>query len=403
MGTMNEHELSLLADLLPDAVVVIDETATVCWGNKAAERMMGRSLDDWIGSNGLELLHPDDVGLAMLSITSIQGKEVGAPIEMRIATRTGWVLVELVGTPLGEGRVLMTMRDVTQRRRWELAGDETAKFRSLVQNSSTVMMLVSASGVVTSISGAITRQLAQDPEIVCGRHLACLVDDDDHEALSVALHQARTSTATHPTMLEVLLLDASGGRIPYELTFVSLLDDPTVGGLVVTGHDITRLRAAQADLEQLATYDNLTGLLNRRVFDGVVDREWLLTQNDGVDSYVIVADLDGFKQLNDEYGHAAGDDALREFGVILRSLSRETDVVARLGGDEFGVVQIRCGGEFSALGFEAAVHDEMALRTWPGGLKITASVGHQSLKQASSALDAVGRADHAMFDNKRSR
>ncbi|MGQ0434266.1 MAG: GGDEF domain-containing protein, partial [Microthrixaceae bacterium] len=169
------------------------------------------------------------------------------------------------------------------------------------------------------------------------------------------------------------------------------------------GHDITRLRAAQADLEQLASYDNLTGLFNRRVFDAVLEREWSLTQSDGIDSYLLVADLDGFKRLNDEHGHAAGDAALREFGLILRNLARETDLVARLGGDEFAVLQVRCGGEFASLGFEAVLNEEMARRTWPGGLEISASVGHQSLKHALSASDALQLADLSMLENKRER
>ncbi|MGQ0432431.1 MAG: PAS domain-containing protein, partial [Microthrixaceae bacterium] len=260
---MSDQELAALAELLPDAVVVIDDTAAVCWGNQAAERLMGRPLATWLGSNGLDLLHPDDLGLAMVSLESVQAKEVGTPIELRIATSTGWLLVELVGAPLPDGRLLMTMRDVTQRRRWEVAGNQTALFQSLVQNAPTITMLLDAHGVVQSVSGAITRHLGHDQEVVSGRSLSHIVDDDDHAALAIALHDARTSTASNPTNVEVLLWHTNGTRIPFELTFVSLLDDPTVGGFVVTGHDITRLRAAQADLEQLASYDNLTGLFNR--------------------------------------------------------------------------------------------------------------------------------------------
>lgn len=400
---MNDHDLATLVDQFPDAVVVVDEAAQVCWGNQAAERLMGRPLSDWIDTNGLELLHPDDVGMAMLSMTSVQDKQVGTPIELRIKTRTGWLLVELVGAPLDDGRLLMTMRDMTQRRRWEIAGDQTARFRSLVQNSSTVTMLLDPRGIVQSVSGAITRQLGQDPETVCGHPLADIVDEDDHEALAVALHEARTSTSTDPTVVEVLLCRPGQPPLPFELTFVSLLDDPTVEGLVVTGHDISRLRAALEDLEQLASYDNLTGVFNRRVFDSVLEREWKLTQGDGVDSYLLVADLDGFKRLNDEHGHEAGDDALREFALILRNLARETDLVARLGGDEFAVLQVRCGGEFAALGFTEVLNEEMARRTWPGGLLITASIGHQSLRGADSATAALRRADLSMLENKRER
>ena len=402
-STMNDHDLALLADLLPDAVVVVDEQATVCWANQTAERLMGVPTTEWIGRSGLDLLHPDDVELALLSMSSVQDKEVGTPIELRILTAAGWTLVELVGAPLGNGLVLMTMRDLTQRRRWEVAGNDVARFRSLVHNAASITMLLKADGLVESVSGAITRQLGLDQEWVCGHPLSRITDPEDHAALQIALHNAVDSTATDPTVVEVLLLHADGSRIPFELTFVSLLDDPTVEGYVVTGHDISRLRAAREALEQLATYDSLTGLFNRRVFDAVVEREWTLTQGDGIDSYVLVADLDGFKQLNDEHGHAAGDEALREFGLILRNLSRETDLVARLGGDEFGVLQVRSGGEYAALGFEARLREELARRTWPGGITLRVTIGHQSLRRSSSPSDAVERADLSMLNAKKSR
>lgn len=400
---MNDHDLALLADLLPDAVVVVDEQATVRWANQTAERLMGVPKDEWIGRSGLDLLHPDDVELALLSMGSVQGKAVGTPIELRIATAEGWTLVELVGAPLGNGLVLMTMRDLTQRRRWEVAGNDVERFRSLIQNAASITMLIGADGLVQSVSGAVTRQLGLDQESVCGQPLARITDSDDRSALQVALHAAVDSTATAPKIVEVRFVHADGTRIPFELTFVSLLDDPTVEGFVVTGHDISRLRAAQEALEQLATYDTLTGLFNRRVFDAVVEREWTLTQGDGVDSYVLVADLDGFKKLNDDHGHAAGDAALREFGLILRNLSRETDLVARLGGDEFGVLQVRSGGEYAALGLEARLREELARRTWPGGITLSVTIGHQSLRHSSSPTDAVERADMSMLKEKRSR
>ncbi len=402
-STMNDHDLALLADQLPDAVVVVDEHAIVLWANQTAERLMGVPRSEWIGSSGLALLHPDDAELALLSLGSVQDKQVGTPIELRISTTQGWTLVELVGAPLNDGLILMTMRDLTQRRRWEVASDDTARFRSLVHNAASVTMLIDPDGTVTSVSAAITRQLGLDQEVVCGRPLASIIETDDRSTLAIALHAAANSTATAPVTVEVRLVPAEGEPIPFELTFVSLLDDPTVEGLVVTGHDISRLRAAQDALEQLATYDTLTGLFNRRVFNAVMEREWTLTQGDGVDSYVVIADLDGFKQLNDDHGHAAGDEALREFGLILRNLARETDLVARIGGDEFAVLQVRCGGELAALGLEDRIHEEMAQRTWPGGTKLGVTLGHQSLRQAISGNDAVERADLAMLKTKRPR
>ena len=396
-------EIAAIAAALPDAVVVIDAQATIRWANTAAERLMGSSLEAWIGTSGLGLVHPDDVGLAALSLGSVQDKQVGTPIELRITAATGWTLVELVGAPLGDGDIVLCMRDVTQRRRWEVAGDDTARFRSLVQNGAGLTMLLAADGTVQSASGAITRLLGLDPELVCGHPLSAIIEPDDHPALALAMATATGRVDGGPATFEVRLLSARGEGVPFELNIVSLLDDPTVEGLVVSGHDITRLRAAQDALEQLASYDPLTGLANRRTFDAALQREWTLTSRDGIDSVVVVADLDGFKQVNDQYGHAAGDEALRQFGHTLRHVTRETDVVARIGGDEFAVVLIRCGGEAAAIGLEARLREELASRAWPGGRILGVSVGHHSLRKSRSPGDALHLADLAMLDDKRQR
>ena len=392
-----------LFDQLPDPTVLIDSRGIVSGGNRAASRLMGRAADDFIGSSGFELVHPDDVQLAALCLASVEGKEVGTPIELRIATADGWRLVELIGAPLDDGQIVLSMRDLTERRRWEVAGGEVARFRSLVQHGTSLTMLLDADGVVTSVSGAISRQLGHDPELVCDRPLSRIVHPDDRFFVRSAIIAAAESTAgAAPTCVEARL-SGDRGYVPFELTIVSLLDDPTVGGLVVSGHDISRLRAAQEALAELAHFDALTGLPNRRAFDTALEDQWSLTARDGIDSFVVVADLDGFKQLNDRHGHATGDEALRQVGQALRSSVRGTDFVARLGGDEFGIILIRCGGEPAAVGFGGAFREriEEACGALPSA--ITVSVGHASLRSSQSARAALHAADLAMYDAKRRR
>ncbi len=99
-----------LAAALPDPLVVVDEGANVVWGNRAAERMFDRRLEDSVGFPALELVHPDDVGLALVCMESIQGRASGSPIELRVRTPGGWRLVELVGASLGD-RVALELLD----------------------------------------------------------------------------------------------------------------------------------------------------------------------------------------------------------------------------------------------------------------------------------------------------
>lgn len=405
--TQGEAQPAAAADLfdqLPDAVVVIDGAATVVRGNRAAARIVGRPATEFVGSSALDLVHPDDLALAALSLSSVEGKEVGTPIELRITTDGGWRLVELVGAPMDDGHIALSMRDLTERRRWEVAGGEVARFRSLVHHATALTMLLDADGVVTSVSGAITRQLGHDPELVCDQPLIRIVHPDDRILVRGAIVAATSAVpGDPPTPVEARLVGRGSSYVPFELSIVSLLDDPTVRGLVVSGHDISRLRAAQEALAELAHFDALTGLPNRRAFDAALEDQWTLTSRDGIDSFVVVADLDGFKQLNDTHGHATGDETLRQVGRALRRTVRTTDFVARLGGDEFGIILIRCGGEAAAVGFAAEVRDRIAQACRPLPSIVDVSVGHASLRAAESAADALHAADLSMYAAKRLR
>jgi diguanylate cyclase (GGDEF)-like protein len=166
--------------------------------------------------------------------------------------------------------------------------------------------------------------------------------------------------------------------------------------------ELQRLRTERAELIDLASHDALTGLLNRRAFDAELQREWALAVRDGIDSFVLIADLDDFKTLNDGHGHAAGDEVLREFAAALSSVARRTDIVARIGGDEFGVLLVRCD-EQAVHSFERRLLDDGGGRLGARYMPLQISIGHASLRHSSSPATALDRADMAMLAIKRSR
>jgi diguanylate cyclase (GGDEF)-like protein len=159
-------------------------------------------------------------------------------------------------------------------------------------------------------------------------------------------------------------------------------------------------------LRQLSTVDRLTGLLNRGYFDERIEEEASRSRRYGRPLTVALIDLDKFKQFNDTYGHAAGDDALRTLANVLKLSVRRTDIVARYGGEEFVVM-------FP----ETAVHEAMekletireriadlriviARRTVPA--QITMSAGVSSWPEDGSAVDEVlFTADERLFAAKR--
>ena len=252
-----------LVDALPDAVIIVDATGQVVWANHTCESLFDRSLSESIGWSSLELVHPDDLELVLRSLVSVQAKDVGAPIEIRLKTMSGWRLMELVGSPLPwleEGAVLLTIRDLTQRRRFELVHDHDARLRSLVQNSAAITMLVSPDGCVESVSGAVTRQLGHDPEVIEGLPLADLVPEPDRPLLRRAFERASRGASVAGPEQVVIPLIRHGNRatLPFELSIVNLVDDPTVGGYVVTGHDVTERRAVDLELRTALSLQKAT-------------------------------------------------------------------------------------------------------------------------------------------------
>lgn len=134
----------------------------------------------------------------------------------------------------------------------------------------------------------------------------------------------------------------NSGRCELELSSASLLDGSgAITGLVVRVQEAkARAQASLDSLAYLANHDELTGLVNRRVF---MDRLRRVARDPGGACHTLVfMDLDRFKPINDQCGHQAGDRALKQVAALLRAQVRQRDTLARLGGDEFGLLMENC-------------------------------------------------------------
>jgi diguanylate cyclase (GGDEF)-like protein/PAS domain S-box-containing protein len=231
---------------LPDAAVLVDTQFRLRWANRSAERLFGLQAAEVLGMSGLELVHPDDLETAARAMSSVTSKEVGSLLEVRIRAHDGWRLVELIGAPSGDD-VVLSLRDVTDRRRWEVAHGGDAGFRSLTHNASTLTILISASGVVQNSSAALTRLLGHDQEWLEGRGFHEVVDATDVDRWHRALGEICCDAAATGSVMTVdlVLVRRDGSKVPFAVTVKNLLDDPTVNGLVVSGHDISDRMAAE--------------------------------------------------------------------------------------------------------------------------------------------------------------
>jgi diguanylate cyclase (GGDEF)-like protein len=177
-------------------------------------------------------------------------------------------------------------------------------------------------------------------------------------------------------------------------------------GAVLSHMNITRRKAAERELAHEAAHDPLTGLANRTLFTARLRGALTLpaARASHRDVGVLYLDLDGFKPVNDTYGHDAGDEVLQTVAYRLREQIRPQDTVARLGGDEFAVVAPR----ITAMGLAGLAHRiDKALaevhHTKGASIHVPASVGSYLAAPSDHVDDAVRHADQAMYAVKQSR
>lgn len=176
-------------------------------------------------------------------------------------------------------------------------------------------------------------------------------------------------------------------------------------GVFVIAHDITEARREAREMSHMALHDPLTGLPNRRSFEAALHTACRRAAACDSAVAVVFCDADDLKQLNDQRGHACGDEALREFARILRGAVRQGDLVARLAGDEF-VVLLELGTQGDAAdlvrGLRAAVDREIDVcgRAYP----LRASVGWAAARGSQAlAPSLLQAADDAMYQEKNRR
>jgi diguanylate cyclase (GGDEF)-like protein len=169
--------------------------------------------------------------------------------------------------------------------------------------------------------------------------------------------------------------------------------------------EVARLKARLAQAEDLADRDGLTPLLNRRAFLRELGRIGALGQRYGMPASLVYFDLDGFKAVNDRYGHAAGDAAIQAVASRLAAHVRETDILARLGGDEFALVLVQTDqltAEAKAAALAQVIEAEpFRFGDWTAPIRL--SFGVREIDPDAAPETLLAQADAAMFEAKRGR
>src|SRR5215469_15703471 len=235
---------------------------------------------------------------------------------------------------------------------------------------------------------------------------------------TIMLLRPRIKSMADTARIMALLMVFVGATVALQLV-LSLRIFPADRQLDAAAHDLTMIGITMLGFAFIGMYvaetkrrlheetrlDSLTGLHNRRAFEEMIQREVQLAARDNTPLTLLMMDLDHFKQLNDTWGHALGDRALRTFGGVLLTVTGTRDAVARLGGEEFAILLPGRSARNAVALAERLRATVEGLRLSEGEelVRFTVSVGLSSLQPGEVSFEPMlRRADRALYKVKRS-
>ncbi len=276
------------------------------------------------------------------------------------------------------------------------------RFRSIVQNSSDIVMLVDGDLTLSYLTPSVRRVLDYDPAELAEQKLTDLLHPEDRlPALAFIADGVSRPGVMEATEWRIRHRD--GRWLNVETIGNNLLDDPNVGQIVLTSRDISERKALEDQLAHQAFHDSLTGLANRSLFRNHVGRALLHRDRAERPFAVLFLDLDGFKHVNDSLGHDIGDELLVGVAERLTACVRPADTAARLGGDEFAVLLEDVTEQDTAIMIAKRIIEGLRPPFELGGKQaiVGTSIGIAMSQPGEAADDVLRNADIAMYTAKR--
>ncbi len=299
--------------------------------------------------------------------------------------------------------VVVVRQIVTVRENLDHAAQRTRRsveerFESLVANASEAIVVVDRDGTVLYASPSVQRLLGQVPEDVIGRPFDELLHPDESVSARTFLHEL-LARPWGSTVRSWRLRRADGGFAWGETTATNLLADSNVRGIVLNTRDITERRELEQRLTHQAMHDGLTGLANRVLLRSRLEQALRRPRPGALPPALLFLDLDGFKGVNDTFGHAQGDALLIAAATRLREQVGAQDVVARLGGDEFAVLLESPRDRQAVLDIAQRITSALKVpfRVFGRETAGSASLGVAIAEPIDSAGDVLRHADVAMY------
>lgn len=360
---------------------------------------MDLAIDRWS-----DHVHPDDLAASMASIQQhLEGKTDRHELDLRCKTKSGqWRWIHTRGRIVAwdsEGKpaaMAGSHTDVTQQKAFELAQREAS---TVFESSYEGLMIVNADGLIAKVNPAFVRITGYVPEEVIGKSPRVLSSGRQDAEFYRQMWEA---IGKQDFWQGEIWNRRKSGEIYAELLSISVVRN-SMGAIehyVAVFSDISRLKAHEAELDRIAHYDPLTGVPNRRLLADRMVQAIARTSRSGTSLAVCYLDLDGFKQVNDQYGHQAGDQLLLGVAEHLKRILRADDTLARLGGDEFVLLlaDIASPEECSVILERVLAATGSAVVIEGHAISTSASIGVSLYPQDHVDADTLLRhADQAMY------
>ena len=274
--------------------------------------------------------------------------------------------------------------------------------RAIIANMSEGVMITSPEGNIRQVNPAFEKITGYSASQVIGKNPNFLRSGKHDREFYRTLWQSLIETSRWQG--EITNRNASGEIYIQDTSITAVRDwNGETVNFVAVMQDVTSKREYEKQLRELALYDNLTGLANRRLFREQVTTALHMANRREINFAILFIDLDGFKPVNDTYGHEAGDYVLQQIALRLKKCLREDDEASRFGGDEFIMLlsKIECPEDAQKAAMRLLENLSLPI-SWKGrSISISASIGIAIYPQDGEDYDTlIKAADDRMYNAK---
>jgi len=411
------HEfLRTVLDSLNDEVLIIDRgTFTIRDANESFLARHGMKLADVVGKTCHEVTHnrldvcspPNDI---CPLLETLETDRFAAVEHIHFDGRGRKVYAEVSTSPIRDPdgkirRVVHVTRDVTERRKAEEALRKSEeRYKSLFDSTMDGIFQVNAGGNFTLMNLAGARIFGfENPQEMIGRNaLEFWRAPGDRDAYRSELKIKKTVSA-YPMRARRI----NGEDLELESSSRIIEDEGgNFCGIEGILRDVTDRKKMEEELHSLSLRDELTGLYNRRGFVTLAAQELRMASRLRKGIYILYADMDGLKTINDTLGHRQGDAAIRETALILKDSFRNSDIIGRIGGDEFVIIPIGTAGdniEVITGRLQTNLDRQNSEENRRYSLSLSIGVAYYDPEQPCAIEELLMKADSLMYEQKKNK